>query len=111
MCGSRRSKSITAGGITRNVSAHLAAGSHPDVTLEMTAQALEGWVAKGVRMDVMGRESTAYLGWAEDSNKLLRVAVSMDDRTVTTSFKDSKAWENGNWDFFHRHYRNFEASQ
>ena len=110
--GSRRRKTITAGGKTRNVSEHLGSNPHPGVTLPMTAYALDKWVGKGVWVDKDGRESTIYLGPVEGSDHLLRIAVSMDDKTVITSFIDSgatAAWRRGDMDYFNSKYRDFEV--
>ena len=80
----------------------------------MTAYALDKWVGKGVWVGKDGRESTIYLGPVEGSDHLLRIAVSMDDKTFITSFTDSwatAAWKRGDMDHFNfnRKYRDFEV--
>ena len=51
----------------------------------------------------------AYLGWVEYEgiNRLMRVAVSMDDQRIITAVLDETAtdkMEKGDWNYFRRHY-------
>jgi hypothetical protein len=55
----------------------------------------------------------AYLGWVEHGGveRLMRVAVSMDDRRIVTAFLDTAATEKLNsadFDYFQRNYGRLE---
>ena len=55
----------------------------------------------------------AYMGWVEyeGRNRLMRVAVSMDDQRIITAVLDGTAtdkMEEGDWDYFRRHYTELE---
>ena len=109
-CGSRNN--LDGGGKVRQVSRYLSQGRHPDVSRRMMAQALDSWVARGIHTDPDGRQSLNYFGPARGTNTLIRVAVSLDDELIINAFKDSnatKAWNRGNYDYFHRRLLNSEV--
>lgn len=106
---------LTAGGRTRSVTWHLQqqAVRRRELTEERIVAVLENWIIQGVRTDIDGRQSIAYLGWVEyeGRNRLMRVAVSMDDQRIITAVLDGTAtdkMEKGDWDYFRRHYAELE---
>lgn len=106
---------LTADGKTRNVTYHLQqqAIRRRELTEEQIVAVLENWIIRGVRTDFNGRQSMAYLGWVEyeGRNRLMRVAVSLDDQRIITAVLDGTAtdkMEEGNWDYFRRHYAELE---
>ena len=55
----------------------------------------------------------AHLGWIErgGSQRLMRVAVSIDGQRITTAFADTTAtdkWSSGDLDYFQRTYEQWE---
>jgi len=102
---------LTAGGKTRIVTRHLQqqALRRRELTEERIVDVLENWVIQGVRTDIYKRQSMVYMGWVEyeGKNRLMRVAVSMDDQRIITAVLDGTAtdkMEKGDWDYFRRHY-------
>lgn len=114
----RLPNTITVGDKTRVVSVHLQrrAAERPELTAENLRTVLGDWVIRGVRTDLSGRLSMVYMGWVgyDDRNRLMRVAVSMDDRVIITAVLDGTATdkiEGGDWDYFRRHYTELETRQ
>lgn len=106
---------LTASGRTRNVTRHLQqqALRRRELTEERIVGVLENWIIRGVRFDIYQRQSVAYMGWVEyeGRNRLMRVAVSMDDQRIITAVLDGTAtdkMEEGDWDYFRRHYAELE---
>ena len=88
-CGKRRNRlthAIRAGGKIRRVSAHMLNNAHPEIRRQHVTHALENWIIRGVRTDRNGRESRVYLGFVPGMKHMLRVAVSMDDKSVVSAF-------------------------
>ena len=109
-CGSPNK--LDGDGKVRLLTLHLRQGSHPDVTRRMMAQALDGWLARGIHTDPDNRQSWNYFGHAKGTSNLIRVVVSMDDERIINAFKDSnatRAWNLGNYDYFHRRLMNSEV--
>ena len=111
----RLPKNLTAGGKTREVTAHLQqqARIRRELTEERIVDVLENWIIRGVRTDIDERQSMVYMGWVEyeGKNRLMRVAVSMDDQRIITAVLDGTAtdkMEEGDWDYFRRHYAELE---
>ena len=110
-------QTLTAGGRTRQVTAHLqqqAASIHTEITLERLREVLENWVIRGTRYDRHGRQSIAFLGWVEfgGDQRLMRVAVSMDDQRIISAFLDTTAavkLNSGDMGYFQRNYARLEA--
>lgn len=108
---------LTAGGITRIVTAHLqrqAVSIHTEITLERLTNVLNDWVVRGIRRDCRDRQSIAFLGWVEygGGRRLMRVAVSIDDRRVISAFLDTTATEklnSGDLRYFRRNYERLEV--
>ena len=108
---------LTVGGIEREITNHLqeqAETVHNEVTLERLTGVLADWVVRGIRTDRDGRRSIAFLGWIEHRGRrrLMRVAVSIDDRRVISAFLDGKATEklnNNDMDYFQRNYEKLEV--
>ncbi len=108
---SRLPETITAGGRTRTVSRHLQDETHSGITAGRIEHVLNNWLLRGVRAEDDGRQSIVYLAFVPGTDKMVRVAVSMDDRVIVTAFLDSKAtlrWNRGNRDYFVQRYRDLE---
>ena len=104
-------ETITAGGITRTVSGHAIHDTHEGITAEIIEFVLENWVIRGVKTDADGRQSLCYWAFVPQLEKMVRVAVSMDDTTIITAFRDTAAtrhWNEGNLSYFVRHYQDLE---
>ena len=100
----RLPKNLTAGGKTREVTAHLQqrATERPELTEERITAVLENWVIRGVGADRLGRPGMNYLGWVEyeGETRLMRVVVSMDDQRIVTAYLDrsaTKRFASGSW--------------
>ena len=110
-------ETLTAGGITRLVTDHLqrqAVSIHDEITLERLTSVLNDWVVRGIRQDRDGRRSIASLGWIEyeGGRRLMRVAVSIDDRRIISAFLDTTATEkliSGDMEYFQRNYERLEV--
>ena len=108
---------LNAGGIARLVTAHLqqqAVSAHDEITLERVTNVLNNWVVRGIRHDCRGRQSIAFLGWIEygSGRRLMRVAVSIDDRRIISAFLDRTATEklnSGDMGYFQRNYERLEV--
>ena len=103
---------IIAVGRTRTVSRHLREETHSGVTEERIEYVLNNWVLRGIRTEDDGRQSTVYLAFVSDLDKMMRVAISMDDRIIVTAFPDSMAtlrWNRGDHEYFVRRYRDLEV--
>lgn len=108
-------QTLTAGGIRREITTHLQlqAATRHEITEQHQFGVLDNWVVRGSRHDESGRPSMAYLGWVEHGGveRLMRVAVSMDDRRIVTAFLDTAATEKLNsadFDYFQRNYGRLE---
>ena len=102
---------ITAGGRTRTVTQHAIDDTHPGITAEFVAYVLENWVIRGIKTDPSGRQSMCHWAYVLDLGKMVRVAVSLDDRRIITAFPDSAAtrsWSDGRRDFFDGRCENWE---
>ena len=111
-CGSRPANKLpvnlamTAGGRTRALTQHVLDGTHPGVTLDMVAQALDGWLVRGINTDREGGKSRVYFGFPHRSPFLLRVVVSMDDQRIVAAFRDrnaTKRWAVGDLAYFDKY--------
>ena len=72
---------------------------------------LDNWVIRGIKTDALGRQSMCHLAFAPQLEKMVRVAVSMDDNRIITAFPDdtaTKHWNEGNLSYFVRHYQDLE---
>ena len=106
------SDTITTGKLTRVVSQHLREETHRDITPERVEYILENWVVRGVRTSPDGRSSWIYLAFPPGLERMVRVAISMDDRRIATAFIDgatAKHWNNSNLGYFNTHYQNLEV--
>ena len=107
---------LTVGGIERELTNHLqeqAETAHNEITLERLTVVLNNWVVRGIRQDRDGRRSIASLGWIEHKGgrRLMRVAVSIDDRRIISAFLDKTATEklhNRDTGYFQRNYERLE---
>ena len=107
---------LTVGGIERELTSHLqeqAETTHNEITLERLTVVLNNWVVRGIRQDRDGRRSIASLGWIEHEGgrRLMRMAVSIDDRRIISAFLDKTATEKlNNYDmgYFQRNYERLE---
>ena len=108
----RLPKMITAGGKTRSVSLHARNETHLCITAEIIEHVLDNWVIRGIMTDVIGRQSRCHLAFVLQLGKMVRVAVSMDDTTIITAFRDTTAtqkWRNLDIGYFDRKYRSLEV--
>ena len=102
-------------GIEREITSHLQeqAEKRSEITVQNLTTVLDNWVVRGVRYDESRRPSVAYFGWVEHNGvqRLMRVAVSMDNQRIATAFADTSATEalhNGDHDYFQRNYEQVE---
>ena len=107
---------LTAGGKTRGITAHLQdqAPYRPELTPERLISVLENWVIRGIYTDKEGIQGIAYLGLVEYRGKLrlMQVGVSMDDQRICTAYLHRRALHNlrtGNRSYFERHFGNLET--
>ncbi len=115
--GAELPTTLTVGGIEREITDHFqeqAETVHNEITLERLTDVLNNWVIRGVRQDHDGRRSIAFLGWIEHrgSRRLMRVAISIDDRRIISAFLDGKATEKLNssdMEYFQRNYDRLEV--
>ena len=113
--GAELPDALTVGGIRREVTFHLRqqAEKRSEITVQNLATVLDNWVVRGVRYDESRRPSVAHFGWVEHEGvqRLMRVAVSMDNQRIATAFVDTSATEalhNGDFDYFQRNYEQVE---
>ena len=102
---------ITAEGRTWAVSRHARDDTHIGITEEVIEFVLENWVIRGIKTDADGRQSLCYWAFVFGLEKMVRVAVSMDDSLIVTSFPDQSAtrnWNRGDRIYFVRNFRNLE---
>ena len=112
----RLPQNLTAGGKTREVTAHLQqrATERPELTAGRITAVLEHWVIRGIKTGKDGERSIAYLGWIEyqGRRRLMRVAVSMDDQRLPTATLDHLAtskYLKGDMDYFNPNYADLES--
>ena len=111
MASGRLPQTITAGGKVRAVSQHMQNQPHPGTTAEGVERVLEHWVVRGIRTERDGSQSWCYMAFVPGMDEMVRVAVSMDDETIITAFRDRTAtrhWNKGNRSYFVRNYQNLE---
>ena len=111
MYGERLQKTITAGSKTGTVSQHMQDAPHLGITAERVERVLDHWGVRGIRTERDGSQSRCYMGFVSGMDEFVRVAVSMDDETVITAFRDRTAtrhWNKGNRGYFIRNYQNLE---
>ena len=104
-------RAITVGGKARTVSRHMRNDPHPGITTEMVERVLEYWVIRGIRTEQDGSQSWCYVAFVPGMDEMVRVAVSMDDETIITAFRDRTAtrhWNKGSRSYFVRNYQELE---
>ena len=109
--GGRLPQTITAAGKVRTVSQHMRDFPHSGITAERVEHVLDHWLVRGIRTELDGSQSWCYLAFVYGMDEMVRVAVSMDDETIITAFRDRTAtrhWNRGNQDYFIRNYQNLE---
>ena len=106
---------LTVGGIQREITFHLRqqAEKRSEITVQNLATVLHNWVVRAVRYDESRRPSVVHFGWVEHNGvqRLMRVAVSMDNQRIPTAFVDTSATaalHNGYLDYFQRNYEQVE---
>ena len=107
----RLPNTITAGGRTWTVSRHMKGRPHIGITAELVGHVLENWVIRGIKTETDGRQSSCFWAFAPGMRKMVRVAVSMDDRVIITAFQDraaTKSWSKRERSYFVEHYQNLE---
>ena len=68
---------------------------------------LNNWVLRGLHTEPNGAQSWNYLAFVPSLDKLVIVAVSMDDARIITAYASRRAtekWRTGDRDYFVRHY-------
>ena len=107
----RLPREITAGGLTRTDTHHLQNDPRPGITARRVQYVLDNWLIRGIYTDSRGTRSWGYLAFVTGLDKMVKVAVSLDDERVVTAFLDRTAtghWNRGNRDYFETHYENLE---
>ena len=110
---------LTVAGVEREITIHLQqrAEERSYITEENLVEVLHNWVARGIRYEETRfnepRLSMVYWGWIEyaGSERLMRVAVSIDDRRIASAFADDTATEKmnrGDIGYFQRNYQRWE---
>ena len=82
-------------------------------TPERVEYVLGNWVVRGVCTDSKGAQSVVHWSYVYGFNRMVRVAVSMDDNTIITAYPDRTAgrhWDRGNLDYFARRCQNVEVN-
>lgn len=99
-----RRKTIIAGGKVRRITPHLREGmrkeSRREVTLARVAYVLDNWAIRGVHIE---HQTLNYLAFVPDISKVIRVAVSPDDKAINSAYADrtaTKHWKQGNLTYF-----------
>ena len=97
-------KTIVAGGKRRRITPHLREGmqkeSRREVTLARVAYVLDNWAIRGIHIK---RQNLNYLAFVPDVSKVIRVAVSLDDKAILSAYPDRTAtrnWNQGNLTYF-----------
>ncbi len=101
-----------AGGRERALSRHFHIEGHPDITLDDVSHVLDNWVLRGVFPDSHGREGWRYYAYVPRVNRVVRVAVSLDDEVVIIGFIDGQATKHlgqGNLNYFANKGRRIET--
>ena len=107
----RMPRTITAGGRTRTVSQHMRK-PHRHITVKRVQRVLEHWVVRGVCTDSGGTQSVVHWSYAPRFNRMIRVAVSLDDNTIITAYPDRTAgrhWDRGDLEYFTRRCQDVEV--
>lgn len=99
-------KTVVGGGKVRRISQHMLGdlqnNRHSEITRERVAYVLDNWVVRGVYTNPQG-DSRVHYAFVPDLGKVVRVAVSMDDKEIITAFPDTRAtkkWQKGELTFF-----------
>ena len=104
-------REITAGGRTRRLTEHFRNAPRPGITATRVQQVLDNWLIRGIYTDSRGTRSWGYLAFVTGLDKMVNVAVSLDDERIVTAFLDRTAtghWNRGNRDYFEMRYENLE---
>ena len=106
---------LTTAGIERELTAHLQdqAAIRSEITVQNLSEVLENWVIRCIKYAEPGRPGRVHFGWVEHKGvqRLMRVAVSMDNQRIATAFVDTSASEalhDGDFDYFQRNYEQVE---
>ena len=103
---------IFAGGRERALSRHFHIEGHPEIILDDVAHVLDNWVLRGIFPDDQGREGWRYYAFVPRVNRVVRVAVSLDDERVIIGFIDGQATKHltqGNLTYFANKGRGIET--
>ena len=108
-----RRKTLAGGGKVRRITPHLREGMRKDsrreVTLPRVAYVLDNWMIRGVNIK---HQTLNYLAFVPDVSKLIRVAVSLDDKAILSAYADrtaTKHWNLGNLAYFTNQLANMEV--
>ena len=103
---------IVAGSKERTLSDHAIQTRRPGITNARIAFVIDNWQLQGIYSDPQtGRDSRVYLAFVPGIDRVVRVAVSMDQTRILSAFPDRNATRNlarGNRDYFADKYRDLE---
>lgn len=100
-----------AGGIDRTTTDHLRRNPHAGVTTGRIKRVLENWVIRGNCADSSGGRSIVHWGFVPGLRRMMRVAVSRDDKRIITAYQDRTAtsnWNRGTREYFEQRCRDLE---
>ena len=105
---------ITANGVTRDLTWHLQTKSRAEITEAAIKHVLENWIARAICLNSdRTRESYIYWAFLPGKDKLMmRVAVSLDDCEIITATVDQRAstrLADGRRPWFQRRCRELEV--
>lgn len=106
------SYTIFAGGKERTLTNHAMQTRRPGMTNARIAYVIDNWLMRGIYSDPQtGQNSWVYLAFVPGMDRVVRVAVSMDESRILSAFPDRNATRNlvrGNRDYFADRYRDSE---
>ena len=94
------------------VTRHLQGGLHSGVTAKGIERVLDNWLIRGDCIDSRGSRTMTHWGVRPGFKTLLRVAVTLDDETIVTSYPDRAAsdnWLRGNIGWFKERCKDLEV--
>lgn len=108
-----RRKTIDAGGKRRHISLHLLNdlrnNRRKEINRERVEYVLDNWTIRGVNIE---HQTMNYLAFVPDVSKLIRVAVSLDDKAILSAYPDRTAtlnWNEGDLTYFTNQLANMEV--
>lgn len=100
----RPRQTITAGGRTRELTLHAMVRMRVrEIPEAQVAYVLDNWQLRGTDTTPGRKPSFVYFAYIPDADKVLKVAVSIDDERITTTHFDTRAtkdFRRGTRDYF-----------